>query len=290
VEFTYTIDSPSSYNTDSIRPNPGVLTVTPVTTEVVVTVEGRSDSAVYNGQPHSVNGYDITSISNTLYTEAMFDKPAQDAAVATATRSTTGTTTMTLSATDFANTSANFSNVRFDVTPGEITVIDTARPTFTVPNDTAVCRVSGELVASVSVTGDVTDEADNCSTVLEATWNDLDTLSADNSGNRIICREWTLIDDHGNTTTKIQNITVRPSILTLGNAEFYCPDTTVTLKYGACDTVIELRHTLINNMSGMTVVLDSIGIPYNNRYSVDHSLQSNIGENLWAKMNVAKPY
>lgn len=131
--------------------------------------------------------------------------------------------------------------------------------------------MSGELVASVSVTGDVTDEADNCSTVLEATWNDLDTLPADNSGNRIIRREWTLIDDHGNTTTKIQNITVRPSILTLGNAEFYCPDTTVTLKYGACDTVIELRHTLINNMSGMTVALDSIGIPYNNRYSVDHS-------------------
>ena len=150
-----------------------------------------------------------------------------------------------------------------------IEVRDTMKPTFTVPKDTTICRVAGEIVAPISVTGDVTDEADNCTTVLDATWVDLDTLPADNSGNRIIRREWTLVDDCGNPTTKIQYITIRPSVLTPGNITFSCPDTTVTLKYGVCDTLIELHRTLINNMSDMTVVLDSAGIPADHRYRAD---------------------
>ena len=46
---------------------------------------------------------------------------------------------------------------------------------------------------------------------------------------------------------------------------------TITLKYGACDTTLELDRTLINNMTDMTVTLDSTGVPYNRRYNAENS-------------------
>ena len=165
----------------------------------------------------------------------------------------------------------NCGNVSVSDSIQVITVEDTTRPTFTVPNDTTICRVNGQIVAPIEVTGDVTDEADNCTSSLDATWNDLDTLPVANSGNRIIRRQWTLTDDCTNTTQKIQKITIRPSVLTPGNITFTCPDTTVVLKYGVCDTLIELHRTLVNNMTDMNVVLDSFYVPYNHRYSADLS-------------------
>ena len=155
-----------------------------------------------------------------------------------------------------------------------ITVKDTTRPTFTAPADTTICRVNGEIVAPITVTGDVTDEADNCTTTLNAVWEDLDTLPAANSGNRIISRQWTLTDACGNSTIKTQYITIRPSVLTENNIVFSCPDTTITLNYGVCDTLIELAHTPfaeINQMSGMTIVLDSFHVSPTHRYSADLS-------------------
>ena len=151
------------------------------------------------------------------------------------------------------------------------TVVDNENPTFTTPADTTICRVLGEISAPITMTGDVTDEHDNCSTGIEAIWTDLDTLPADDRGNRVIRREWMLEDGCGNIVKDTQNITVRPSVLTDGNIVFTCPDTTVTLKYGVCDTLLELPRTLINNMAGMNLTLDSVGMPYNHRYSVDMS-------------------
>ena len=153
----------------------------------------------------------------------------------------------------------------------DFTVEDNEDPTFTAPANLTICRVNGEISAPITVTGDVTDEADNCTTTLDATWRDIDTLPADNSGNRIIRREWVLEDGCGNIAKDTQNITVRPSILTDGNITFTCPDTTVTLKYGVCDTLLELPRTLINNMTDMTLTLDSTGHTHNHRYNVENS-------------------
>jgi hypothetical protein len=108
----------TNINTDST----GTLTITPVQDEIVVTIVGNNQSDQYDGQSHTITGYEITNISNALYTIDDFTMPAQDAAVATATRTYVGTTTMELSADDFANTSANFDSVRFEVTPGYQTI------------------------------------------------------------------------------------------------------------------------------------------------------------------------
>jgi gliding motility-associated-like protein len=86
-----------------------------------------------------------------------------------------------------------------------ITVVDTTAPTFTVPDDITIeCDVDP---TDLTITGDVTDEADNCSANLEASYSD---SSANGScvNEYTITRTWTLTDDCGNTTTLNQTIFV----------------------------------------------------------------------------------
>ena len=82
-----------------------------------------------------------------------------------------------------------------------ITVQDVMAPTFTVPADITIDAAADcSYDASVGVTGDVSDESDNCDTSLEATFTDVE---ADGSceGAKVITRTWTLIDDCGNAAS-----------------------------------------------------------------------------------------
>ena len=109
----------TNYNV-SFSVTDGWLKITPI--DVTVTIVGANNTMEYDGQEHSVNGYTATA-SNTLYNvNSDFTKPEQDASVATASRTNVGTTVMALSASDFANTNTNFSNVTFNVTPGYQTI------------------------------------------------------------------------------------------------------------------------------------------------------------------------
>ena len=94
----------------------------------------------------------------------------------------------------------------------EITIDDTTDPTFTAPNDTTIyVDENCEYDADVAYTGDVTDEDDNCSSELEATYKD----SIDNTDpcNIIITRTWSLVDDCGNEAEdQVQTITVNDTI------------------------------------------------------------------------------
>lgn len=87
-----------------------------------------------------------------------------------------------------------------------ITVQDTTAPTFSVPQDITIeCDVD---FTDLSVTGDVTDEADNCSSNLEATFTD-NVVVGSCPNTSIITRTWALTDDCDNTTTLTQTITVQ---------------------------------------------------------------------------------
>ncbi len=83
-----------------------------------------------------------------------------------------------------------------------ITVEDNTAPTFTVPEDITIYKDENcNYDAAVGITGDVTDEADNCDATLDATLSDA-VADGTCEGEQIITRTWSLTDDCGNTTTQ----------------------------------------------------------------------------------------
>ncbi|WP_408035487.1 PKD domain-containing protein, partial [Tenacibaculum aestuarii] len=100
-----------------------------------------------------------------------------------------------------------------------ITVEDTIAPDFTVPGDISIFSdASCNYDASVGVTGDVTDESDNCNTGLNADFTD-EVLAGSCDGEKVVKRTWKLVDSCGNTTEKIQTITVVDNIVPVLSSE-----------------------------------------------------------------------
>ena len=97
----------------------GKLTITSPDT-VIVTIKGKTDTVEYDGQKHEVNGYEVVSISNTLYTEADFG--FADGATAHAEGTDAGDYFMNLTKDSFVNRNANFSAVTFVVEDGKLTI------------------------------------------------------------------------------------------------------------------------------------------------------------------------
>jgi len=135
-----------------------------------------------------------------------------------------GDTIVTWTATDSVGNTASCTQI--------VTVEDNENPTFTVPSDIQIFSdINQNYDASIAITGDVTDETDNCSIDIEATFFDT-TIDGPCPGAFIITRTWSLMDTNGNSAIdQIQTITVSNStILANQNLETYsiCDDNTET--------------------------------------------------------------
>lgn len=87
----------------------------------------------------------------------------------------------------------------------KIYVDDTTPPTFTVPDD--ITLKCSDDYTDLLITGDVVDEADNCSSVTNATYaDDLSGIGCNGTGT--IVRTWTLTGRCTNSTVKTQYITI----------------------------------------------------------------------------------
>ncbi len=164
--FTYTLNQGTKAKNYTVETKPGKLTVTPVTAEVTVTITGNNGSMGYDGNEHSVTGYKVESISNPLYTAADF----AFSGTASVTGTDAGSYPMGLTAEQFKNTSKNFTNVKFIVTDGELT-INPMPLTITAGSDskayngtpltndtfTRTSLAAGDTLASVTVTGSQTN-------------------------------------------------------------------------------------------------------------------------------------
>ena len=122
---------PNNYNIQCI---PGTLTITPVTDEVLVEIKGNTASVTYDGKLHSVEGYAVDSISNSLYTANDFTYNG----VAKAEGTDAATYPMNLAETQFENTNTNFKNVRFEVVEDGQLVINPRPVTLTSADLTKV--------------------------------------------------------------------------------------------------------------------------------------------------------
>lgn len=164
--FTYMLNPGTKAGNYAIEQKEGTLTVTPVTAEVTVTITGNKSTVTYNGAEHSVTGYKVESISNPLYTAADF----AFSGTASVTGTDAGSYPMGLKAEQFQNTSKNFTNVKFVVNDGELT-INPMPLTITAGSDskayngtpltndtfTRTSLAAGDTLASVTVTGSQTD-------------------------------------------------------------------------------------------------------------------------------------
>ena len=116
--FTYTLNEGTNADNYEITKAEGTLTVTPFTDKVTVTIKGHEDTATYDGNPHSVEGYEVTNISNTLYKVNDIGFTGEAKAEGTA----AGTHQMNLKKDQFSNISQNFTNVEFVVEDGSLTI------------------------------------------------------------------------------------------------------------------------------------------------------------------------
>lgn len=116
--FTYKLNEGTNPDNYTIAdPEYGTLKVNPVTDKVTVTIKGKKDTKTYNGEEQSVTGYDF-SADNDLYTQNCVGFTGEATAKGTA----VGTYNMNLASGQFSNTSANFTNVEFDVNDGSLTI------------------------------------------------------------------------------------------------------------------------------------------------------------------------
>ncbi len=112
--FTYALKEGTLASNYEITTANGTLTVEAVKAEVKVEITGHTDTVTYDGQVHSVSGYDVTNISNKLYSDTAISFKG----TAVVSRIVAGTSYMGLTAAQFSNTSANFTNVTFVVHDG----------------------------------------------------------------------------------------------------------------------------------------------------------------------------
>ena len=119
--FSYTLNEGTKADNYTIEKTEGTLKVTPVTDKVTVTITGLNKTVTYDGEEHSVFGYDATP-SNKLYNpkeDMQFEGFDEDM---TAKGTDAGTHTMGLEVSYFTNISDNFTNVEFIVTDGYVKI------------------------------------------------------------------------------------------------------------------------------------------------------------------------
>ena len=152
----FTATSPN-YETVVIKVTDGWLKINPVSDKVTVTVTEKSDSVVYDGQEHSVTGYETMAADNALYNTADVAETPTDAWTAKGTNA--GKYQVGIKSGDFKNTSVNFTNVAFVIADGELEITPvTDKVTVTVVEKSDTVTYDA---AEHSITGYETMTADN---------------------------------------------------------------------------------------------------------------------------------
>lgn len=147
--FTYTLKDGTNAANYEIKTENGTLKVTPVTDKVTVTITEHSDTVKYDGTEHKVTGYDVTDISNKLYTANDFTFSGNAEVKGT----DAGTYNMELKPEDFANINTNFAEVKFVIVDG---TLDINKRSVKLTSETASKPYDGTPLTKpdVTVTGD----------------------------------------------------------------------------------------------------------------------------------------
>ena len=205
----------------SITKHEGTLSITKVNAEVTVTIKGHEETATYDGNPHSVEGYEITDISNKLYTKDDVKFTGQAKAEGTE----AGTYQMHLTKDQFSNKNSNFKQVTFVVEDGSLiinrkSIDDQNRITVTKPSDS---KYNGEEHRNKPI---VTDTKTN-RTLVEGTDYEL-SYSDDVTNAGTVTVTVTGIGNYEGSFEVTYEITKRDVTLTSGSASKVYDKTALT--------------------------------------------------------------
>lgn len=131
-----------------------------ITDEITVTIKGNTSTVTYDGQPHTVNGYDIVSITgNDGYTKDYVSLKSEVQNKYSLTKTDAGNYTMDLDASDFVNTNDKFTNVKFVIAEvGQLKLtINKRNVTLTSASDSKVYDGTALTKPEVTVTGSFVD-------------------------------------------------------------------------------------------------------------------------------------
>ena len=115
--ITANVDAASNANY-AVKVKKGVLTINPDMTEIVVTIKGHVDTVEFDGKNHSVHGYDFSS-SRSAYLLDFVTFMGDSVVSGTEVKNYS----MGLTPDHFKNSSANYSNVVFNVTDGSLVIV-----------------------------------------------------------------------------------------------------------------------------------------------------------------------
>ena len=173
AETAYEANAGTDLNNYKITTEEGTLTVNPVETEVKVKITGHQKAVTYDGTEHTVTGYDVTEISNTLYTANDFTFSGKAEAAGT----DAATYPMGLKTSQFENKNANFTNVTFEVVDGSLT-INPRNVTLTSATDSKVYDKKPLTNDTVTVGGDKFVEGEGAT--YDVTGSQTDVGTSDN--------------------------------------------------------------------------------------------------------------
>nr|BFF37788.1 hypothetical protein BACT7_26500 [Tenacibaculum mesophilum] len=150
-----------------------------------------------------------------------------------------------------------------------ITVTDITNPDFTVPVDITIYKNDNcTYDVSIGITGDVTNESDNCDTTLDASYSDVESAGTC-EGEVIVTRTWSLTDNCGNTTEKVQTITVKDNTAPIIDET---NKNNIDIECGVGDTETTLQDWL-NSNAGATATDNCSSVIWTNNYGDDTSVK-----------------
>ena len=204
----------------------GKLTITSPDT-VIVTIRGNKDAVEYDGQKHEVNGYEVVSISNTLYTEADFG--FADGATAHAEGTDAGDYFMNLTKDSFVNRNGNFSAVTFVVEDGKLTItkrgLDKENLVKIIAADNSVFYDGQPHGAKLNAAGQI-EVGTSYTTEYLAAGHKVQTVAIDGSEtmvgvyeNRLVPNAAIIVDKNDNDVTTNYVITYVPGTLEIRKNE-----------------------------------------------------------------------
>ena len=147
----YKLKSNTNRKNYDIVTKSGILTVTPVTDEITVTIKGKRLAALYSGDEQSVEGYTVAITGSDLYKESgIFTFTG----TAKASRTHAGITYMGLDPEQFSNANVNFTNVKFVVAEDGMLTIHSRLITMTSADAKKPYDSKPLTAHEVTVTGD----------------------------------------------------------------------------------------------------------------------------------------